>query len=188
MGKRPIVALGVLIAGALFLILARGALMKALATESYYHGEGVVFAYPKDWTLRRSQGTQEKYSQVHIFKVASKKAGFGPSITVTVYPASSLKELEDKDAAGFARFKDFSSEAAKTTKVAAVDARDVTWSYSLRMPLYDVNSRELPIKERSLYLENGSLLFVLSYKNLKNDYSLEERVFKRLLKTFRFAR
>ena len=176
----------------LLLIIVRGAVMKL--NNALYKSDHVSFQYPKGWTLRESKGRMEKYFQVHVFGKLNEKLGFGPSIALTVYPKkssggnfSSLQEMLEKHLSNAKKLSDYHLESQKTMSLAGhLLAHDVEMSFSLRLPLYKTTARDVPVKQRMLFFERGTELFVLNYQNLSQDYPASKGVFQRVIRTLRF--
>jgi hypothetical protein len=191
MNRKKRIIFGI-VAAVLVLILAKGVFMRL--TYALYQGEGISFQYPKDWTLRESRGSTEKYFQVHMFGKIDKKIGFGPSVTLTVYPKKAeggrfqrLEELVADYRKGIQRVRDYAALTERATKLAdGLTATDIEMSFVLRLPLYQVSAKDVPIRERALFFEKGQDLYILSYKNLASDYPSSASVFENIVKTLRF--
>ncbi len=159
-----------------------------------YEGDAFSFQYPKDWTLRESVGSTEKYFQVHVFGAIDKDAGFAPSVTLTVYPKKaedgahdSARELAAAQGARVEKLPGYKLQEKKDRRLACgVTAEEVLAVYIYRLPLYHPKAKDTPIKEHSLFFEQGDSLYVLSYKNLVADYYAAAPVFDRVIGTLRF--
>ncbi|MEK7849821.1 MAG: hypothetical protein AAB213_03255 [Candidatus Omnitrophota bacterium] len=191
--KKNIVLVAAVIT-ALFLVWARGAFMRMNYLS--YKGDRLSFEYPKDWTLRESTGTKEKYFQVHVFGVPDKEAGFGPSVTLTVYPKKGLgmalgsrAAMSQQYLAVAKKLKGYTLIQDKVTSLnkAVVSARDTEAVFSARLPLYKTTAKDVAMQERTLFFERGPDIYVLSYKNLKTGFLASSKVFERVLATLRFT-
>ncbi|MFA5039637.1 MAG: hypothetical protein WC732_08180, partial [Candidatus Omnitrophota bacterium] len=57
--------------------------------------------------------------------------------------------------------------------------------YVLRLPLYQVNTKDVTIREETFYFEKGGQIFVLSYKNIAEDFLAKKDRFAIVRKTLR---
>ncbi|MFA5039639.1 MAG: hypothetical protein WC732_08190 [Candidatus Omnitrophota bacterium] len=157
-----------------------------------YQSSLCSFRYPKGWTLRESKGTKDVYTQVHVFGELNKDLGFGPSITLTVYPAkeaggkfSSAAELAKDRLQKTGRLSGYKLESqTKATLASGTMAEVYTVSYVLRLPLYQVNTKDVTIREETFYFEKGGQIFVLSYKNIAEDFISDKPAFREFLDSF----
>jgi len=180
------------LAAGLALFFAREVNMKMPLTK--YEGEKFSFQYPKEWTLKESVGSKEKYFQVHVFGAPDKDAGFGPSVAVTVYPKKAVggahDSAEDLAAARSAAAEKLPSYKLQEKKVRRLPCGVSALEYSAvsiyRLPLYHPDAKDVPIREHLLFFEEGESLYVLSYKNLVSNYFVAAPAFDRVIKTFRF--
>ena len=173
--------------------IGKGVFMKI--SYHSYEGQGFAFDYPKDWILRESRGTQEKYFQVHVFGKIDPSVGFGPSLTITVYPKKeaggpylSLEELIQKKNQAGHLLKGFSMTPQEDLRIAETfTGRQQESSFMLRLPLYKVNSRDVALKEKTVFFEKNNEFFVISYKNIAEDFPNAEKIFEVLIRSFRFV-
>lgn len=177
----------------LLFVVTRGVFMKIQYRS--YKGQYFSFHYPKDWTLRESEGAAEKYFQVHLFGKINQEVGFGPSVTVTVYPKKesggkfeTWQEFAKVYAANMQKLKGCKLESEKmVTLTCQALAKDIELSFFLRLPLYKTSAKDVLIKEKTLIFEKGANLYVVSYKNLSTDYVPYEPIFKRLIGSFKLV-
>ncbi len=190
--KIGIIGAAVALAAGLVFFFAREVDMKMpMAT---YEGEGFSFQYPKEWTLRESVGSTEKYFQVHVFGAIDRGVGFGPSVTLTVYPKKAAggthetaRELADARAAAAENLPGYKLQEQKVRLLpCGASALEYLAVSIYRLPLYHPDAKDVPIKEHLLFFEKGEGLYVLIYKNLVSDYWAATAVFDRIIKTFRF--
>jgi len=158
-----------------------------------YQSSFCTLRYPKGWTLRESKGKTEAYTQVHVFGERNKDLGFGPSITLTVYPkkdkggvytsAQALADHAVQAAHGLASFK---LESRSTVKLPfGIDALRCVMTYVLRLPIYQVNAKDVLLKEETYYFEKGDDIYVLSYKNIAKDFTPNLASFRMIKKSIR---
>jgi len=187
-----IIGAAVALAAGLALFFAREVDMKMPLAR--YEGAGFSFDYPKEWTLRESSGSTERYFQVHVFGPPEEASGFGPSVTVTVYPKraaggahETARDLAEARTAVAAKLPNYKLLEKKVRRlpcgVTAFEYRAVS---VYRLPLYHVEAKDVPVREHLLFLEKGESLYVLSYKNTVSTYWDAAPVFDRVIKTFRF--
>ncbi len=158
-----------------------------------YEGDAFSFQYPKDWTLRESVGSTEKYFQVHVFGAIDKGVGFGASVTLTVYPKKaaggahdSARELAAAHEARAEKLPGYKLQEKKDRRLpCGVLAEEFRAVYIFRLPLYHPEAKDTPVREHSLFFEHKDSLYVLSYKNLVDDYWAAAPVFDRIIKSLR---
>jgi len=187
-----IIGAAVALAAGLALFFAREVNMKMPSAR--YEGEGFSFEHPKEWTLRESVGSTEKYFQVHLFGQIDKDVGFGPSVTVTVYPKkaaggtyATARDLADARTAVAEKLPGYERQEKRVRRlpcgVPAFEYRSVS---IYRLPLYSPQAKDVPIREHLFFFEKGQKIYVLIYKNVVSDYWEAAPVFDRIVKTFRF--
>ncbi len=187
-----IIGAAVALAAGLVFFFAREVDMKMPLTR--YEGEGFSFQYPKEWTLRESVGSTEKYLQVHLFGAIDKDVGFGPSVTLTVYPkkagGGAHDSARDLAVARAARAENLPGYKLQEKKVKRLPCGATALEYRAvcvyRLPLYHPEAKDVPIREHLLFFEEGESLYVLIYKNLVSEYWAAAPVFDRIIKTLRF--
>lgn len=177
---------------AIVFMIAQGVFMKYNYTR--YNGKDFSFEYPYGWQMRESRGRTEKYFQVHVFGPPEKVSGFRPSITVTVYP----KQSDGGEFVSSSVFAEHHLTKAKKLKNYKLESdkivnppfkllsRDVSMSYFLMLPLYSTHAKEVFMRNRVLFFERGSKIYVLGYKNAASCYSSEHSAFTRAIKTLHF--
>lgn len=177
---------------AVLFIAARGVFMKYNYTR--YDGKDFSFEYPYGWQIRESKGRTEKYFQVHVFGPPEEESGFRPSITVTVYSKQgSSGKLSSSSAYAsdflgrLRKLKNFKLESDRTLDLPfKILSRDAVMSYSLMLPLYRVNAKEVLLRDRVIFFERGSKIYLLGYKNLAQRFASDQSAFIRLIKTLSF--
>ncbi len=177
---------------AVVLIAARGVFMKYNYTR--YSGKDFSFEYPYGWQIRESKGRTETYFQVHVFGPPEKVTGFRPSITATVYPRqgaegkfASSSVFASSYLEGTKKLRLFKFESDKTVDLPfKVLSRDIKISYSLMLPLYSADAKEAFLRDRLIFFERGSNIYVLRYKNLAGRFASDQSAFTRLIKTLSF--
>ena len=192
MTKQKKRALFYIVSGLLLLVLARGVYMTL--HHSVYKTKHFSFSYPVEWSLRESRGSTQKYVQVHVFGRIDKAVGFGPSVSLTIYPKkeagglfATSQDLVDPGLAQAKTLKGYRLESdAAVVLPCHVTAREVKSSYALRLPLYKKTAQDTKIKEHTYYFEKGDYLYVLSHKNIEAGYPASDRLFKLIVKTLRF--
>ncbi|MFB3919646.1 MAG: hypothetical protein ACE14U_06210 [Candidatus Velamenicoccus archaeovorus] len=160
-----------------------------------YQSSFCTLRYPKGWTLRESKGKTEAYTQVHVFGERNKDLGFGPSITLTVYPKkdkggvyASAQALADHAVQAAHGLSSFKLESRSTVKLPfGIDALRCVMTYVLRLPIYQVNAKDVLLKEETYYFEKGDDIYVLSYKNTDVDFAAQESLFLDTLESFKLS-
>ncbi|QAT17613.1 hypothetical protein BU251_07725 [Candidatus Velamenicoccus archaeovorus] len=158
-----------------------------------YQSSFCTLRYPKGWTLRESKGKTEAYTQVHVFGERNKDLGFGPSITLTVYPKkdkggvyASAQALADHAVQAAHGLSSFKLESRSTVKLPfGIDALRCVMTYVLRLPIYQVNAKDVLLKEETYYFEKGDDIYVLSYKNIAKDFTPNLASFRMIKKSIR---
>jgi len=158
-----------------------------------YQSSFCTLRYPKGWTLRESKGKTEAYTQVHVFGERNKDLGFGPSITLTVYPKKdkggvyvSAQALADHAVQAAHGLSSFKLESRSTVRLPfGIDALRCVMTYVLRLPIYQVNAKDVLLKEETYYFEKGDDIYVLSYKNIAKDFTPNLASFRMIKKSIR---
>lgn len=185
--KKILLRAAIVLAALSVVFIAIGVVMKIQYTS--YQGEQFSFAYPGDWNLRESKGSTERYFQAHVFGKPEKESKWRPSVTVTVYPkkeaGGSFATLDEffRDYVEKTRgLKGFNLIEEKITSLpAGLTAKDIQMDFIFHLPLYDVNAKDVLMKERTLFFEKETNLFVVSYKNLSKEFTKSHPAFRRVL-------
>ena len=149
------------------------------------------FLYPAAWQVREFD--QEGHSGVFILGPRNRDDTFSLTITVHVFPAWEQKGkfatvaevVEDylRKSRQLANFREISR--ARGTLV-GVDAVEIEISYTIPLPINNVNAKETPIMERKIMFKKGSQFYELAYTAVAEDYYTYLESFKDAVRTFKF--
>ena len=149
------------------------------------------FLYPGAWQVREFD--QEGHSGVFILGPRNRDDTFSLTITVHVFPAWERKGkfatvaevVEDylRKSRQLANFREISR--ARGTLV-GVDAVEIEISYTMPLPLNNVNAKETPIMERKIMFKKGPQFYELVYTAVAEDYYAYLESFRDAVSTFKF--
>jgi len=149
--------------------------------------------YPEAWQVREFD--QEGHSGVFILGPRNRDDTFSLTMTVHVFPAWERKGkfatvaevVEDylRKSRQLANFREISRARGA---LVGVDAVEIEISYTLPLPINDVNAKDTPIMERKIVFKKGPQFYELVYTAVAEDYYAYLESFRDAVSTFKFRR
>ncbi|MFQ5813566.1 MAG: hypothetical protein ACE5I2_10325 [Anaerolineae bacterium] len=149
------------------------------------------FLYPETWQVREFD--QEGHSGVFILGPRNRDDTHSLTITVHVFPAWERKGkfatvaevVEDylRKSRQLASFREISRARGA---LVGVDAAEVEISYTIPLPINNVNAKETPIMERKIVFKKDSQFYELAYTAVAEDYYTYLESFRDAVSTFKF--
>ncbi len=151
------------------------------------------FLYPGAWQVREFD--QEGHSGVFILGPRNRDGTFSLTITVHVFSAWERKGkfatvaevVEDylRKSRQFANFREISRARGA---LVGVDAVEIEISYTLPLPINNVDAKDTPIMERKIVFKKGHQFYELAYTAVAEDYYAYLESFGDAVSTFKFRR
>ena len=177
-------------------ILVGGLILIRPAKFSKFEGNAPVltlaFQYPEGWRLEQEEGTIDPYRKVRLLGPRNREDTYTCYISVTGFPKKELGgkfETLDEFARHYKQhlLANARIEAEGASLIAGQNGIDLTTSSTIP-PLYKhgLKAIEIPVKTRTVFIQNGSYLYQIIYGADVRDYGLHAQAFEHLLKTLRF--
>ena len=149
------------------------------------------FLYPAAWQVREFD--QDGHSEVFILGPRNRDDTFSLTITVHVFPAQERKgkyatvaEVVEDYLRKNRRLLNFREISRAWGTFLSVDAVEIEISYTIPLPINNVNAKETPIMERKIMFKKGSQFYELTYTAVAEDYYTYLESFKDAVSTFKF--
>lgn len=151
----------------------------------------VSFDYPEGWILREERGKIETYRQIRLLGPRNAENTYTTYIAIRSSPVKAQGGKYDTIDA-LIRNSTSHQEAGTTviwrraTALGSLQATDLLTSSV--MPAWhhrDVIAKEVPLKTRQLFFQQGDDLYEIVYSADARDYDLRSQTFEQLLHTLR---
>ena len=151
------------------------------------------FLYPGAWQVRGFD--QEGHSGVFILGPGNRDDTFSLTITVHVFPAwerkgkfATVAEVVEDYLRKSRRLVNFREISHARGTLVGVDAVEIEISYTIPLPINNVNAKETPIIERKNVFKKGPQFYELAYTAVAEDYYAYLESFRDAVSTFKFRR
>jgi len=151
------------------------------------------FLYPAAWQVREFD--RDGHSGVFILGPRNRDDTFSLTITVHVFPAwerkgkfATVAEVVEDYLRKSRQLANFCEISRARGTLVGVDAVEIEISYTMPLPLYNVNSKETPIIERKIIFKKGVQFYELTYTAVAEDYYAYLESFRDAVSTFKFRR
>jgi len=149
------------------------------------------FLYPAAWQVREFDW--EGHSEVFILGPRNRDDTFSLTITVHVFPAqegkgkyATVAEVVEDYLRKNRHLLNFREISRVWGTLMGVEAIETEISYTIPLPINNVNAKETPIMERRIVFKKGSQFYELAYTAVTEDYYAYLESFEDAVRTFKF--
>lgn len=143
-----------------------------------------TFLYPAAWKPREI--VHNGHTETFIAGPVNKAGTYAVSLTVGVSPAG--EQTAEAAAASFlSRYRQmpgFQALGQAVGTIAGSPAVEIEIAYVMPLPLNNLNARKTSIRERHIFLKQGTFLYELLYSAAEDDYDAWLGTFQILVRTF----
>ena len=151
------------------------------------------FLYPTDWQAREVKGKETEYDEVFILGPRNRENTYSLSLAARATPVGAQSgKPADLDAA-IAGYVDKNRQSAKFREIsrvagslAGVEAVEIEIIHTIPLPINNVNAKEMPIRERRIFLKKTDQVYELTYIAVEEDFFKYLEAFKNAAHTFEF--
>jgi hypothetical protein len=151
------------------------------------------FLYPAAWEVREFD--RDGHSEVFILGPRNRDDTFSLTITVHVFPAweqkgkfATVAEVVEDYLRKNRQLSDFREISRARGTLVGVDAVEIEISYTMLLPLNNVDAKDTPIIERKIVFKKGAQFYELAYTAVTEDYYAYLESFRDVVSTFKFRR
>ena len=159
-----------------------------LSFESRNKAFDFTFKYPPDWKPQETKGRTEEYDQANMFGPRDKERKFTLAYGITVQSVGeeSAADLLNQYVKYLANASQFKMISKKNVKIGGRSFPGVRIQYLLRLPIYQINAKDVLMEEETYVIINGKHSYRMNLLGTKEQVRKYYPVFKGMLKTFRF--
>jgi hypothetical protein len=151
------------------------------------------FLYPATWQVKEFD--RDGHSEVFILGPRNREDTFSLGITVHVFPAqeqegkfATVAEVVEDYVRKNRQLSDFREISRARGTLAGADAVEIEISYTLLLPLNNLDAKDTPIMERKIIFKKGFQFYELTYTAVAEDYYAYLESFRDAVNTFKFRR
>jgi hypothetical protein len=149
------------------------------------------FLYPAAWQVREFD--RDGHSEVFILGPRNRDDTFSLTITVHVFPAqeqegkfATVAEVVEDYLRKHRQLLDFHEISHARGTLVGADAVEIEISYTMSLPLNNVDAKDTPIVERRIIFKKGAQFYELAYTAVAEDYYSYLESFQDAVRTFKF--
>jgi len=149
------------------------------------------FLYPATWQVREFD--RDGHSEVFIMGPRNREDTFSLTMTVHVFPSQEQKgkyatvaEVVEDYLRKSRHLSGFREISRAQGSLVGADAVEIEISYTMPLPLNNVDAKDTPIVERKIIFKKGSRFYELTYTAVAEDYYTYLESFKDAVRTFKF--
>jgi hypothetical protein len=151
------------------------------------------FLYPAAWQVREFD--RDGHSTIFILGPRNREDTFSLTITVHVFPSQEQKgkfatvaEVVEAYLRKSCQLANFREVSRAWGTLVGVDAVEIEISYTMSLPLNNMDVKDTTIMERKIMFKKGSQFYELAYTAVAEDYYTYLESFKDAVRTFKFRR
>jgi hypothetical protein len=151
------------------------------------------FLYPVAWQVREFD--RDGHSEVFILGPRNLDDTFSLIITVHVFPAqeqegkyATVAEVVEDYLRKNRQLLDFREISHAWGTLVGVEAVEIEISYTMSLPLNNLDAKDTTIMERRIIFKKGSQFYELTYTAVAEDYYAYLESFQDAVRTFKFRR
>jgi hypothetical protein len=149
------------------------------------------FLYPAAWQVREFD--RNRHSEVFILGPRNREDTFSLGMTVHVFPAqeqegkyATVAEVAEDYLRKHRQLLDFREISRARGSLVGADAVEIEISYTMSLPLNDLDAKDTPIMERRIVFKKGAQFYELTYTAVAEDYYTYLESFQDAVRTFKF--
>ncbi len=149
------------------------------------------FLYPAAWQVREFD--RDGHSEVFILGPRNRGDTFNLTMTVHVFPTqerngkyATVAEVVEDYLRKSRQLSDFREISRAWGTLVGVDAVEIEISYTMPLPLNNVDAKDTPIVERRIIFKKGPQFYELTYTAAAEDYYTYLESFEDAVRTLKF--